>query len=355
MTNPGDDLNRFDIGLPQGSNGPEDNSAIPVDKSASPGSKNAAKGPGKAPGKGNSPAEPIKEPSKTVVKGLVKGLSVGNNQDPLAEPIKEPLTAARSNNARSNNTRSINKGSLAPTAPATPADESETEVVRKKSGFWHAAPSWAISTVVHVAAILALAAWNIEPITKEISLMLNVGEPVGSESDALEEFSMDDSTAEMQTESEDIPSDVPNVEPTAVDAKVEMDMSSLVAEAPAVSMSSLSDSLAPASSLAAQSSAAMRASLNSRSKETKRELLKKFGGTTETERAVSMALKWLAEHQNPQTGAWTFAHPLVCGGKCDRPGERGPSMNAATGMALMCLALARRTWKVNTKKRSSKD
>ena len=339
MTNPGDDLNRFDIGLPQGSNGPEDNSAIPVDKSASPGSKNAAKGPGKAPGKGNSPAEPIKEPSKTVVKGL----SVGNSQDPLAEPIKEPLTAARSNNARSNNTRSINKGSSAPTAPATPADESETEVVRKKSGFWHAAPSWAISTVVHVAAILALAAWNIEPITKEISLMLNVGEPVGSESDALEEFSMDDSTAEMQTESEDIPSDVPNVEPTAVDAKVEMDMSSLVAEAPAVSMSSLSDSLAPASSLAAQSSAAMRASLNSRSKETKRELLKKFGGTTETERAVSMALKWLAEHQNPQTGAWTFAHPLVCGGKCDRPGERGPSMNAATGMALMCFLGAGQT------------
>jgi len=224
------------------------------------------------------------------------------------------------------------------------ASEAAQEAPRKKSGFWNAAPSWLISTVIHVAAILGLAAWNIEPIKKEINLLLNIGEQSGNESDALEEFSMDNSTAEMQSDStEDSPSDVPTVEPSAVDAKVEIDMSSLVADAPAVSISGLSESLAPASGIAAQSNAAMRAGLNSRSSETKRELLKKFGGTSDTERAVSMALKWLAQHQNPQTGAWTWSHSLVCGGQCDRPGNKTASMNGATGMALMCFLGAGQT------------
>ena len=224
------------------------------------------------------------------------------------------------------------------------ASEAAQEAPRKKSGFWNAAPSWLISTVIHVAAILGLAAWNIEPIKKEINLLLNIGEQSGNESDALEEFSMDNSTAEMQSDStEDSPSDVPTVEPSAVDAKVEIDMSSLVADAPEVSISGLSESLAPASGIAAQSNAAMRAGLNSRSSETKRELLKKFGGTSDTERAVSMALKWLAQHQNPQTGAWTWSHSLVCGGQCDRPGNKTASMNGATGMALMCFLGAGQT------------
>lgn len=341
MSNSGDDLNRLDIGLPGFASVPPGEQLKkdePVQEAAQqsaskvPSSKVSATGSGVA-SSGSSPGNA----SGAAGKGLgakVQGKSQETGKQASAAPKAVVVGTAKG------------QGGQAGTAGAGEDEEGGEEVaspVRKKSGFWNAAPSWAISTVVHVAAILALAAWNIEPIRKEISLMLNVGEPVGSESDALEEFSMDDSTAEMQTETEDMPSDVPTVEPTAVDAKVEVEMSSLVAEAPAVSMSSLSESLAPASSLAAQSSAAMRASLNSRSKETKRELLKKFGGTTETERAVSMALKWLAEHQNPQTGAWTFTHALVCGGKCDRPGERTPSMNAATGMALMCFLGAGQT------------
>ena len=228
-------------------------------------------------------------------------------------------------------------------AAKSPTQQTE-EPRRKKSGFWNAAPSWLISTVIHVAAILGLAAWNIEPLKKEINLLLNIGEQAGNESDALEEFSMDNASAQVQSDNtEDSPSDVPTVEPSAVDAKVEVDMSSMVADAPAVSVSGLSESLAPASGIAAQSSAAMRAGLNSRSSETKRDLLKKFGGTTETERAVSMSLKWLAEHQNPETGAWTWSHSLVCGGKCDRPGNRTRSLNGATGMALMCFLGAGQT------------
>ena len=266
-------------------------------------------------------------------------------------PVVEPSAKAVASQTNSPANSPAKKGAVPANAAATAAvagqeteSEQATEDRPKKSGFWSAAPSWLISTLVHVAAIIGLAAWNIEPIKKEINLLLNIGEQAGNESDALEEFSMDNATADMQSDNtEDSPTDVPTVEPTAVDAKVEVDMSSLVADAPEVSISGLSEALAPASGIAAQSNAAMRAGLNSRSSETKRDLLKKFGGTTETERAVSMALKWLAQHQNPQTGAWTWSHSLVCSGQCDRPGNKTACLNGATGMALMCFLGAGQT------------
>jgi hypothetical protein len=209
--------------------------------------------------------------------------------------------------------------------------------VHRKTGFWGSLSSFSVSTAVHVVALLGLAAWNIEPIQKEIRLMLNVGVP-SSEESGLEEFAMDEATAELSRESEDeTPSDAPTVEPSMVEANVALDVNSLVAAAPEVSMPSLSQALAPSTGIAAQSNASMRAAMGARSnKEDKRNMLKKFGGGDETEVAVAKALKWLAAHQNPETGAWSFNHSVFCNGQCDRPGRRGASLNASTGMALMC-------------------
>jgi hypothetical protein len=193
-----------------------------------------------------------------------------------------------------------------------------------------------------VAALLALAAWNIEPIQKELQLLLNVGESTSSESD-LEEFAMDSSTAELESEPDEAPSEVPTIEPSMMESETTLDVSSIVAAATDVTLPTLSQSLAPSSGISAQSNAAMRAAMSSRSKETKREMLKKFGGTTETERAVALALEWLAKHQNPETGAWTLSHSLICGGQCDHPGKRLASLNAATGLALMCFLGAGQT------------
>jgi hypothetical protein len=194
-SNPGDDLNRFDIGFSDGSSSPQGAStpqggSIPNGISNPTGASKAkvAIGPAKIPAS-DSAVEPIREPSK-----------VTNRANKVSTPSASKPAAGV---AARKDSKVLDTGSS--------GDDLETAEIRKKSGFWNAAPSWAISTVVHVAAILALAAWNIEPITKEISLLLNVGEPAGSESDALEEFSMDDSAAEMQTESEDMPSDVPTV------------------------------------------------------------------------------------------------------------------------------------------------
>lgn len=198
-----------------------------------------------------------------------------------------------------------------------------------------AIPSWLVSTFVHVAAILVLGAWNIEPIKKELKLMLSSAEALEDGED-LQATAMEEASAsELQpTDSADVPSDVP-----AVDSNIEatsVDLSQVVVDVPLLSMNSMA-SLTPKNAMAAQANATMKQALTGRSKETKRDLLRKFGGSDATEKAVSMALKWLAEHQNKQNGSWTLAHGP------DNPGNRQSSFNAATGMALMCFLGAGQT------------
>ena len=212
---------------------------------------------------------------------------------------------------------------------------------------WTTAPSWLISTVVHVAVILTLAAWNIEPIAKELRTMLTSGEST-SDADSLDDFSLEEAMSSelVSTDSEEAPSESPTVGPTIAEAVVDVSYSDVVAaKMPAITAPSMTQSLIPKSGIAAQANVAMRAGLNGRSNETKRDLLSKFGGSSDTEKAVSLALKWLALHQDPQSGAWTLAHNVVCKGQCDHPGERRASFNAATGLALMCFLGAGQTHK----------
>lgn len=60
------------------------------------------------------------------------------------------------------------------------------------------------------------------------------------------------------------------------------------------------------------------------------------GGTTESERAVALGLKWIAEHQLPN-GSWSFNHQLAssCRGECNNPGKLDKAFNGATGLALL--------------------
>ena len=231
-----------------------------------------------------------------------------------------------------------------------PSEAIEQSVALKppvlRGWFWTTVPSWLISTLVHVAVILILAAWNIEPITNELRMML-VSTESTSDSDELEEFSIARSmTSEIDETSEESPSDSPVVDSAMAEAVADVSYSdAVVANMPPISMPSLTQSLVPKSGMAAQANVAMRAALNSRSKEAKRDLLSKYGGSLDTEKAVSMALKWLALHQDPQSGAWTLSHSVVCKGQCDHAGERRGSLNAATGLALMCYLGAGQTHK----------
>jgi len=224
-----------------------------------------------------------------------------------------------------------------PVPKAEPAVVASPKTYAFRGWLWTTVPSWMISTVVHVAIILVLGAWNIEPITNELRMIIS-SEPT-SDAESIDDFSMKEmvSAELVSTDSDATPSESPVVDPSIAKAIVEVNYTDVVAASmPAVTMSSMTQSLIPKNGIATQANVAMRAGLNSRSKETKRDLLSKYGGSSDTEKAVSLALKWLALHQDPQSGAWTLAHSAVCKGQCDHPGKRQASFNAATGLALMC-------------------
>jgi molecular chaperone DnaK len=66
-------------------------------------------------------------------------------------------------------------------------------------------------------------------------------------------------------------------------------------------------------------------------------MLDQYGGTSESEAAVSSALKWLALHQLAD-GSWCFDHRgPACNGQCTQPGNMPRARVAATGLAVMTL------------------
>jgi len=71
--------------------------------------------------------------------------------------------------------------------------------------------------------------------------------------------------------------------------------------------------------------------------ERKATMLKKHGGTKESEAAVAAALDWLVAHQNTD-GSWNFNHQMgACKGRCGNPGDCVSAQKAATSMALLAL------------------
>lgn len=241
---------------------------------------------------------------------------------------------------------------VAPT-PAATAPEGDLVIGHKKGVLdwmthaWNGTPAWLISLLFHVAILLALAAYQIEHITEAIgSLVVSANPTDDGDVDAMEDFSIDaPANIDVPQESSDVVPDATSimsnvVTNTSVDVKLDSvpvpNMAGLAM--PSMSSDALSSAVMSATSGAGQISKA----LNSRSKAAKRELLNKYGGNEDTERSVSMALKWLATHQRAD-GAWTFAHSTVCNGQCKEMGSATDATNAATGIALMAFLGAGQT------------
>ena len=75
--------------------------------------------------------------------------------------------------------------------------------------------------------------------------------------------------------------------------------------------------------------------LRGRTGQGRQELVRNRGGTKGSEEAVLRALRWLAEHQDPD-GSWNFDHAGgTCDGRCNNPGNLKFAQNGATGMALL--------------------
>jgi len=195
-----------------------------------------------------------------------------------------------------------------------------------------AAPSWLVSLVVHVAIIFTLAAITLDPIDKILSI-LNAS---SQSQEAIEQFELQG----PQLDSPEMQDDPLSTPTTEVSQVVEMpELTSMMLPAPTMSVdvldtNRLTESIMPSALLSGGALSQMTASLNSRSSASKGEMLERFGGTSESEKAVAMALKWIAGHQ-ALNGGWTFSHSEICHGQCDGSGELAYATNAATAMAIL--------------------
>ncbi|MEX0687673.1 MAG: prenyltransferase/squalene oxidase repeat-containing protein, partial [Pirellulales bacterium] len=224
----------------------------------------------------------------------------------------------------------------APQAETHAAEDDEAnDVVRPAPrGFLNAVPAWAISMLVHVVALLAMALIAGDTATVEKPTVIT-----SSTSEEEEDFS--------ELEEEKMEEDVQDVDPVpdvVVSADVAVEPVEVVAMADdldaaplAVELTDFGDQTAPASDMMATIGAigGTAGGIGGRAQAAK--LAAAGGGGGDTEEAVDRALKWFAQHQMPD-GGWSFdltACPS-CMGKCSHSGtSRKDDRGGATAMALL--------------------
>lgn len=168
------------------------------------------------------------------------------------------------------------------------------------------APSWLISTLIHVAIILLLA---LIPLRNEVanSLVLLLGtSDGGNQGDELMAFNI----SELESLQGENDSDA--MEDLALAAS---DIAPVMPD-----LSTLGNSIAaPEFSI--------RKGLTGRTGNMKGALLKAYGGTEKTEEAVALGLEWLRKNQTSD-GSWSLVSPYGDGGVSE-------NRSAATAMALL--------------------
>ena len=224
----------------------------------------------------------------------------------------------------------------APQADTRAAEDDEaTDGIRPAArGFLNAVPAWAISMLVHVVALLAMALIAGDTTTVEKPTVIT-----SSTSEEEEDFS--------ELEEEKMEEDVQDVDPVpdvVVSADVAVEPVEVVAMADdldaaplAVELTDFGDQTAPSSDMMATIGAigGTAGGIGGRAQAAK--LAAAGGGGGDTEEAVDRALKWFAQHQMPD-GGWSFdltACPS-CMGKCSHSGKsRKDDRGGATAMALL--------------------
>ncbi|MHC4176819.1 MAG: prenyltransferase/squalene oxidase repeat-containing protein, partial [Planctomycetota bacterium] len=192
-------------------------------------------------------------------------------------------------------------------------------------------PSWLVSMVVHMILLLALALLTLPAGVSDELRQLVIAPEEDEPLDDLEDLDYEppqeiDVSTELVAVETEIPQE--NVEISPAD--------DVEAAAVAVELSDYGFERAPRNDLLATVGAYTGTALSGRGTGARAGLLKKYGGTPASEKAVAAALKWLAEHQL-YDGGWSFDHNRAagCGGRCRNPGKSANARNAATGLALL--------------------
>ena len=215
----------------------------------------------------------------------------------------------------------------------TAEDGGESSVLA--SGFVKNMPAWAISMLVHIVALLAMALMVTPPPEKEKIRVITSSAPEVQED--FEEFEENEPVEQTeQTEVADMvmPTDVTVVE----DVQVVSNADDVDAAPLAVEFADFSESTAPAADMMATIGVVGGTGGGLGGRANASALAAAGGGGGDTEAAVDRALKWFVEHQLDD-GGWSFdlTECPKCKGKCSHSGEgaRAEDRAGATAMALL--------------------
>jgi len=181
-------------------------------------------------------------------------------------------------------------------------------------------PAWAVSMIVHVVALLAMALIVTEPPKKEATVSIVSTAP--EEEEAFEEIKED--LPDTPVETTDPVTDIAVSSDVAVeDVTVVADSNDVDAAPLAVDMSEFGDITAPASDMMSTIGAIGGTGKGFGGRKNAGALAAAGGGGGETESAVDRALKWFIEHQLDD-GSWdlNLVHCPKCKGKCSNKGMR---------------------------------
>lgn len=203
--------------------------------------------------------------------------------------------------------------------------------------FFQAVPSWMFSLAVHTVILVILGLMVLaEEVDDEIPSLTSVM----TKNDLIEEI-VDDLTDPIDEPVEITPTETVDVETEVnpiedVSEVEEIDIADDV-EAPvaAVEFENIANQVAPQTDLLSSTESVVGSGLSGRGAEARSAMVREYGGTKESEAAVAMGLKWIANHQNPD-GSWSFDHTFDgrrC--NCGNVGHLKTSFNGATAMALL--------------------
>ncbi len=194
--------------------------------------------------------------------------------------------------------------------------------------FFNVMPSWLVSLIAHVLLILILAFLILPGKPAEVSFQVSQSEGEQLESLDVNFDALDLSDSQMAPSELDQTNDVPklnDVQPQLV----ELTPTPQVTDLFSTTMSS--DVAAEAGTV----TGIKGGETGSRTGDSKSRMVKKYGGTPESEEAVTLALQWLEKHQLPD-GSWSFEHTIGPGERSKKnPGSLIDCRLGATGLALL--------------------
>jgi len=193
-------------------------------------------------------------------------------------------------------------------------------------------PSWMVSMVFHMIVLLVLALWMLPTGALDDFRQLVMAPGENEEFDDLEEL-MDEPLEDIEVEATEMEALESPVEQEDVEISPADDLD---AAAIHVELSEFGLERAPRNDLLATVGAYTGTGVSGRGSGARGAMVRKYGGSGGSEKAVAAALKWLAYHQMGD-GGWSFDHTRApaCGGQCRNPGSLPEARIGATALAVL--------------------